>query len=172
MNETSKEQIEANRENGKKGGVKTEEGKAISKYNALKHGLFSKEILLLEEDEETLLELGKKMRGDLEPASELELMLVDRIVANIWRLRRAMQVEKEMIEDDCNGLDWQGKPKDKTLGEAFTHDFVNSETYLKFAKYEAGIERGIYRALHELERLQSKRNGGNPAPPIAVDIDI
>ena len=35
--ETSQKQIEANRENAKLGGVKTEEGKAVSRYNAIKH---------------------------------------------------------------------------------------------------------------------------------------
>ncbi len=42
----SKKQLKANRENAKKGGVKTEEGKAITKYNALKHGLLAKEIVV------------------------------------------------------------------------------------------------------------------------------
>ena len=34
---TSEKQITANRENGKKGGVKTNAGKTASKMNALKH---------------------------------------------------------------------------------------------------------------------------------------
>ena len=38
----SQKQIEANKKNGQKGGVKTPEGKAIVKYNALKHGLHLK----------------------------------------------------------------------------------------------------------------------------------
>ncbi len=35
----SQKQLEANKANAQKGGVKTEEGKQIVKYNALKHGL-------------------------------------------------------------------------------------------------------------------------------------
>ena len=38
----SEKQLQANRENAQKGGVKTPEGKAIVKYNALKHGLLAK----------------------------------------------------------------------------------------------------------------------------------
>ena len=37
----SKKQLEANKKNAPKGGVKTQEGKAIVKYNALKHGLLA-----------------------------------------------------------------------------------------------------------------------------------
>lgn len=37
----SEKQLEANRKNAKKGGVKTSKSKEISKYNALKHGILS-----------------------------------------------------------------------------------------------------------------------------------
>ena len=39
----SKKQLEANKKNAQKGGVKTQEGKAIVKYNALRHGLRPKQ---------------------------------------------------------------------------------------------------------------------------------
>ena len=55
MSEISQKQLEANRENAKLGGVKTEEGKAVSKYNAIKHGLLSEEVLLDGEDEKKLI---------------------------------------------------------------------------------------------------------------------
>jgi len=83
MDETSQKQIDANRENAKKGGVKTDEGKAVSKYNALKHGLLSKQIMYEGEDADELLELEKRLRAELNPASEIELLLVDKIASNI-----------------------------------------------------------------------------------------
>jgi len=95
MTELSEKQLEANRQNAKLGGVKTEEGKAISRFNAIKHGILSKEILLTSEDENSLLELGKNLRSELKPQTEIELLLIDRIVANTWRLRRALKAEKE-----------------------------------------------------------------------------
>ena len=167
---TSEKQIEANRENAKLGGVKTEEGKAVSKYNALKHGIFSQEVLLEGEDEKVLIEVGKKLRVELEPQAELELVLVDRITANVWRLKRVMQIEREMIEDDRK--DSFSKGKLKTLGEAFSYDSANYDTYSKLIRYESSIERGIYKALHELQRLQASRNGKNVSPPIALDVDV
>ena len=42
----SQKQLKANRKNARKGGVKTDEGKAIAKYNALKHGLLTPEAVL------------------------------------------------------------------------------------------------------------------------------
>lgn len=64
----SEAQIEANRENAQySSGPKSEEGKSNSKINAMKHGLLSKEILVEGEDENDLVELGKKIRVELKP---------------------------------------------------------------------------------------------------------
>jgi len=165
---TSEKQLKANRQNAKLGGVKTDEGKAVSKYNALKHGLLSGEVLLEGEDEKSLIELGKKVRMNLKPETELELLLVDRIIANTWRLKRALRGEKEMIEhhiDDVYG-------SDKNFGAALSSDFANYDSYGKFTRYETSLERGIYKALHELQRIQSARAGEKPPIPLAVDVDV
>lgn len=169
MSEISQKQLEANRENAKLGGVKTEEGKAVSKYNALKHGILSKEVLLKGEDEKVLVEVGKKLRAELEPQTELELVLVDRITANVWRLRRVMQIEREMIDDDREPTFGD---KQKTLGQALSYDFTNYDTYGKLIRYEANIERGIYKALHELQRIQAARAGEKTPLPVAIDVDV
>jgi len=166
---STEKQIEANRENGKLGGVKTEEGKAVSKYNALKHGILSKEVLLEGEDEKTLIEIGKRLRTELGPQTELELVLVDRITANVWRLRRVMQIEREMMDDDRQD---SFSDVNKTLGKALSYDFANHDTYGKLIRYEASIERGIYKALHELQRLQATRSGEKLPLPVAIDVDV
>ena len=103
MSEVSQKQLEANRENAKLGGVKTEEGKAVSKYNAIKHGILSQEVLLKGEDEKSLIELGKKLRTELKPETEIELLLVDRIASNIWRLKRALGFEENDVLYEFNG---------------------------------------------------------------------
>ncbi len=172
MNEISQKQLEANRENAKLGGVKTEEGKAISKYNALKHGLLTEMVLLSNEDENALIELNKRLRSDLKPSAELESILVDRIVANTWRLGRVMKIEKEMIEKDCEYENWNGQIQKRSIGEALSYDFANHDTYGKLIRYETSIERGIYKALHELQRIQATRAGEKLPLPIAVDIDV
>ncbi len=170
MSDISQKQLEANRENAKLGGVKTEEGKAVSRYNALKHGLLSKEVLLRGEDEATLIEVGKRLRAELGPKTELELVLVDRITANVWRLKRVMQIEREMTEGNQGNI-LGGKKSN--LGEAFSsYNSINKDIYGKLIRYEANIERGIYKALHELQRIQATRSGERPPLPVAIDIDI
>lgn len=175
MNTISEKQLEANRSNANLGGVKTAEGKAISRLNAVKHGLLSEVILLPEEDSERLSKLSIQLQMELKPVGELETALVDRITSNLWRLRRALKVEKEMMYEDCHpmfsipSVDGEGG---KNLGEAIGYDFANYDTYGKFIRYEASIERGLYRALHELQRLQAMRNGQSVPAPVAVDVDF
>jgi len=170
---STQKQTEANKNNAQQStGPKTDEGKAVSKYNAIKHGLLSKEVLLEGEDEAILIEIGKRLRTELGPQTELELVLVDRITANVWRLRRVMKIEREMMDDDRFTTDYLGKTTEKTLGEALSYDFANNDTYGKLIRYEASIERGIYKALHELQRLQAARNGEKVLPPIAIDVDL
>lgn len=168
MSELSQKQLEANRQNAKLGGVKTEEGKAVSKYNALKHGILSQEVLLEGEDENSLIELGKKLRAELKPDTEIELLLVDRIVANTWRLKRALRGEKEMIKHDIDGI----FGSDKNFGSALSSDFASYDSYGKFTRYETSLERGIYKALHELQRIQAARAGEKPPAPVAIDVDV
>lgn len=167
MNEVSEKQLEANRQNAKLGGVKTDEGKGISKYNALKHGILTEGILMVGESKKDLEELGQKLRDELDPANEMEMILVERIISSTWRLRRAVKGEREMIEHDMEG--YSGKI---SFGQALSNDLPKHDSYGKFTRYETCLERGIYRALHELQRLKAARNGEKPPLPIAIDIDL
>ena len=174
MSEISQKQLEANRENAKLGGVKTEEGKAISKYNALKHGLLSQEVLLDDDDENTLIELGKRIRGELKPAGEIEMLLADRIVANMWRLKRVLEVERNLMEWQKNHEEiefFEDKGEDQKKRKRIKSMVVNHDME-KLLRYETTIERGIFKALHELQRIQSVRSGNRVPAPVAVDVDV
>ncbi|MDP9437888.1 MAG: hypothetical protein M3P49_03950, partial [Actinomycetota bacterium] len=91
---TSDKKAQANRRNALKStGPKTPEGKAAIRLNAVKHGLLSQDVLLPGEDEAALRELGERLGEELQPIGELESLLVDRIIASHWRLRRLGRVE-------------------------------------------------------------------------------
>lgn len=95
---SSLKQIEANRLNAEKStGPKTDEGKAVVSKNAVKHGLLSSESLLSREECSSLDELGQNLRTELQPKGELELVLIDRIVSLVWRLRRAGKIEAAIL---------------------------------------------------------------------------
>jgi hypothetical protein len=59
-----------------------------------------------------------------------------------------------------------------TLGLTFIRGSSGVDAFSKLSRYEAGIERSYYRALHELERLQHRRRGGHVPPPLALDVTV
>jgi len=59
-----------------------------------------------------------------------------------------------------------------TLGLTFIRGSSGADPLSKLQRYEGGIERSYYRALHELQRLQHARLGGHVPPPVAIDISV
>ena len=160
--------FEANRRNAQKAtGPRTAEGKALAARNATRHGLLSREALLPDDDFATFEAFAGALRAELAPEGELEGLMVDRVVACTWRLRRAGTVETDLFHG--SELDRLTSDGDRTLGEAFTQE---REKLGLLSRYEAGLERSLFRALHELQRLQAARKGERVPLPVAVDVDL
>lgn len=152
-------QIAANRANaGRSTGPKTPAGKAMVALNGVRHGLLSKASLVNGEVEADLVDFGKRLRGQLAPVGELELLLADRIVSSAWRLRRAVTVEATLFD------------KEDDPSNAFGH--YGREKMAVLSRYEVTLERSIYKALHELQRLQAAREGQSVPLPVAVDMEV
>ena len=95
---TSVKKIEDNPRNALKSTEpKTPEGKAAAWLNVSTHVLLSREVLLPGEDEQALKELNENLLAELQPVGELEDVLVDRIVAAHWKLRRLGRVEAKIL---------------------------------------------------------------------------
>jgi hypothetical protein len=156
---TSKARRAANRRNATKStGPRTPAGKAVVALNGVKHGLLSREVLLRGESEADLVGFGKRLQAQLAPVGELELLLVDRIVSSAWRLRRLVAVETMLFDREDNP------------GTVFNN--FGREKMALLSRYEVTMERSLYKALHELQRLQAARDG-QPVPlPQAVDVEV
>jgi hypothetical protein len=178
---TSAKKAQTNRQNALKStGPKTPEGKASVRHNALKHGLLAQEVLLPEEDEEALRELDERLRAELRPEGEMEDLLVEQIVATQWRLRRMRRVETGVFDWESSSAvssaadSFRPLPEGTSmLGLSFIRDANGSNAFSKLSRYETAIERSLYKALHELQRLQAARRAeDNVSPPLAVDVDV
>jgi hypothetical protein len=87
-------------------GPRTTHGKERSKHNALKHGIFSKVILLKDERRTEFEALLNGLREDLQPEGELEAMLVEKLAVIAWRERRLMIAETAEIQKAIEFLSW------------------------------------------------------------------
>jgi hypothetical protein len=87
---TATDRAEINRRNAQKStGPKTPEGKSRSRFNAVKHGMSAKTLVLPGEDPEALQQRIEAWTADLAPRNDVEQYLVDRAVQVSWQLDRA-----------------------------------------------------------------------------------
>lgn len=98
----TKKQIEANKQNALVStGPVTPEGKAIAAQNAVKHGIFARDLLITagdgKEDEQEYSELLDGLIVSLHPTGQMECLLVEKIAADYWRLRRVLRFESGSI---------------------------------------------------------------------------
>jgi hypothetical protein len=133
---STEKQIQANRLNGLKGGVKSAAGKSAVSQNAVSHGFFSKELIIKGEDPAYLAEVRRRFMSELEPEGEMETILVEIIISSAWRLKRIFKSEQTVPRGIRDYRD---------------------PSYQNVMRYVTSLERQIYRAKNELERLQNAR---------------
>lgn len=175
MKQISEKQMIANKQNAKLGGVKTDEGKEKIKYNALKYGIFSKEVVLRTENYEDFQSFKDEIMNDLRPNGAMECLLVDRIISNSWRLKRVVFIENNLMTYQnrsfgefrvFDGLDLDilnckkfPSNKDEKLYNQYEEikkntDMISNDAIDKIIRYESFLERSIYKALEELRKLR------------------
>ena len=86
----SERKREANRRNSRKStGPRTAAGKRNSRFNAVTHGLTAQSVLLPGEDPVELAARQQQLIDAFQPSHEVELAIVERMAADIWRSDRA-----------------------------------------------------------------------------------
>jgi hypothetical protein len=95
----SERQHAANRANSRRStGPKTLEGKAVVRFNGLRHGLLARAAVVLPgEDASAFEDLRDAIRADLAPIGPVESFLTDRVVNAMWRLWRLERVETALF---------------------------------------------------------------------------
>jgi hypothetical protein len=157
-------QINASRVNGSLSrGPKTEEGRRKIAFNALRHGLAAKTVVLCNESQEAFQEMFDCMIARYEPYDELEFGFVEEIAACRWRLRRIwgvetamfdheMDVQADHIEKTYERIDEQTR---KALAMARLADDSKGPSLI--ARYETRYQRAYNSALKNLRTAQADR---------------
>ena len=165
-----------------KGGAKTPEGKAIVSQNATKHGLLSKQVLLPTENVRIFRRFRKEMTQELCPETPLESVLCDRVIADIWRSRRALGIERDyvLLTKTRAEMDMQKRKAEGRLIRNGEHGArlagntapLTDDASARIRRYLSTIDRSILRSLHELQRLQASRKGENVPVPAVLDVNM
>jgi hypothetical protein len=78
---------------------------------------------------------------------------------------KARKEERELVE---RGRQWELRLE----RESRSRMLLEPDVLDKVARYESGLERSLFRALHELQRIQAARAGIIVPPPAAMDVDL
>ena len=169
-------QIAANRKNGRKGGPKTDAGKAVVRQNARKHGVFAS--ALTDYDEKQLAGIHDDMIEHLQPVGPIEKMLTEMIALNYVRLQRCVRAEAEyhiMTWDDNPALYVKERYAERTVegrhATWFQADKFRSSVAL-FSRYNNSLTNQMVKLMHELERVQRMRLGKETPPPLVADVTV
>lgn len=179
--------VAANRANAANStGPRTPEGKAVSRWNAVRHGLRSRVLipppLAGQESPAEFEALHQALRAEFAPATPFEELLVESIAANQWRLARVIRAEGRAIlsAQAARRLDIEfaqeldaltapqpgaGEPGTSPTLRPEDVSLPDPEQALPLLRYEAHLERQIYRALTALEHLQARRRARRPGRP-------
>src|SRR5580658_9340177 len=151
MFKSTPKQQAASRANAQKStGPRTTAGKAVSRFNALKHAIYAVHQIMFDEKPEDLAELAAGYHEQYSPADAKQRFLVDTLVHNEWRLRRMRRVEAELWLTASNAFLVKNIETTITCtsGDAFATD---SSIFERLQRVVNSCERAWHRALKELQ---------------------
>ena len=132
-------QTTANRTNSQSStGPVTDAGKARTAQNAIRHGLCATLPLTSTELPEEAQALLDTLRDEHEPVGATEEILVHKMVEHLWTGKRAARRLAEQLDRADRGED-------------------TSKQVSLMLRYQGAAERGYYKALSELRKLQEHR---------------
>jgi|SRR3989344_925417 len=142
-------------------GVKTDEGKKISRMNAMKHGLTCDDISGLDKEMVNFDELLKRISEEMQPQGILESLMVEKIAINYLRSLRAIKIEKNLINSELYPPSTKKIYKDPEAAKQYEEEYKN---YLKkMVQWEASPSRFELLSCKIIEK---------PTPPTEPDFEI
>jgi hypothetical protein len=153
--------LAANRPNAQHStGPKTEAGKAQSRRNALKHGIFAANMFVYGENPSEYEELLGVLREDLAPESALEELLVEKLAICVWRGKRVLRCEGGLVRSLVGN-------SEKDMRDSRALPILSEHQMDRVLRYEGMIQRQLSSTLSQLERLQRARRERQAAAAVS-----
>jgi hypothetical protein len=169
---------EAARINGARSkGPKTEEGKAHSRFNALRHGLAANTVCLTKQERPIFEAMVEAYNERFRPADTVEEDLIEQMCVAKWRQRRCWSMEtaalnvqvrrdRRIVDTEFVELDDMTRNTLAFMSLAEKNDFLQV-----LGRYESSARRAYHRALKDLRDLQAERKAELPNEPTEPEQD-
>jgi hypothetical protein len=159
----TEKQIEASRANGRRSfGPVTPEGKARSSQNAYRHGLLARAICFRGEPTENFQEYLDQHIDRFQPADDVEMNLVEEMVAAAWRERRSAGLQTQLFNQEFDDLENSGDDLRHTL-KTF-NKLATSPAIALLQRYETRYHLTYHRSMATLMKLQKTRQAESAIP--------
>ena len=158
-------QRKANRQNAKKStGPRTEEGKARSSQNGLKHGLLARDAVMADEDPAEYDRQFQLLEENIFPKNAIEFALVRQIADAEWRLRRIARIEAGLVSHqhaytNRDTRKWAPETilpdrdgENQLLGKSMQD---RTQALANLARYHTHMSRNQLRALNMIGKLRA-----------------
>jgi hypothetical protein len=157
----SERRIEANRKNAQRStGPRTQEGRARSSINALRHGITGQVSIMTVEDRGAHDKFVQELIERFQPEGSVELQFASLIAEDFWRLQRIRAVENDMLAlgnfSEAAAIDVDHPEIHASLTRARTF-LDQSKDFERLTLYEQRINRAIEKNRSQLEELQAER---------------
>jgi hypothetical protein len=154
-------QIEASRRNGaKSNGPKTAEGQERSSRNAIKHGLSSNKIVVLDgESEEAWEEYQRHFVAKFQPRDFVEERLVIQMAVNQYRLERVWSLQTATVDEESATQEEIVSVKYEQWDTALVHACSYNARKLDLKaldQYESRFVRNFDRALRQFNQIREQ----------------
>jgi hypothetical protein len=141
-------------------GPRTEAGKTTARFNSLRHGLTSSQLVLPHENQEEYDGHRAATIEALDPSGEHEHALAERVVQTYWRMQRFYRIENAFLAQRMNAVS-EANPEltdgDDALATLFTDPAEMSRTRLML-RYLTAAERAYNKAVADLEKARKERH--------------
>lgn len=133
------------------GGVKTNEGKAVSRYNAQRHGILRETVTEYEKVDAAAF--FNDLAEDLEPRGRVQELLVESIASNAVRLQRISKAEAELMKEALSPEILSLSMRDREYKPKVSMEVASNLSL--YSRYQTATENRIYRALVLLKQLKT-----------------
>ena len=164
-------------------GQLTTQGRAVARFNALKHGIHSARVLITDgpypESERELKRLAAQFHAEFAPSGIAEELLVERLLVLYWRLRRIIVAESNLVahrlqhtlrveaQNAALSATLRGQSPEVAAADpticaqveraTIAAQLLRPDDIDRLTTYETTLEKAFHRTLRELLDLQRRR---------------
>jgi len=151
---------EINRANAQKStGPRSVPGKQRSRLNAVKHNLSGQHLILQESEVEAYNRMSSSMLNDLNPKSEPERQIAQKVIDINFRLNRLTAIENNLFTFGltANETDTDQDDRIEVMAAQTRAWTERANTFDIIGRYESRLARQLLKYQEEFERLQAAR---------------